>query len=73
MAASTPPGARYSLLAWLPTRCSVGQDCPLRITNTATMSTKTVRPPCWGLSPVAMSRGDLEMWKVRLGVRSPSD
>jgi hypothetical protein len=45
MAASTPPGARYSLLAWLPARCSAGQNCPLRITNTATMSTKTVRSP----------------------------
>jgi len=45
MAASTPPGARSSLLAWLPARCSAGQNCPLRITNTATMSTKTVRSP----------------------------
>jgi hypothetical protein len=45
MAASTPPGARYSLLAWLPARCSAGQNCPLRITNTATLSTKTMRSP----------------------------
>jgi hypothetical protein len=45
MAAATPPGARYSLLAWLPARCSAGQNCPLRITNTATRSTKTVRSP----------------------------
>ena len=45
MAASTPPGARYSLLAWLPARCSAGQNCPLRITNTATRPTKTVRSP----------------------------
>ena len=45
MAAYTPPGARYSLLAWLPARCSAGQNCPLRITSTATLSTKTVRSP----------------------------
>ena len=45
MAATTPPGARYSLLAWLPARCPAGQNCPLRITNTATMATKTVRSP----------------------------
>ena len=45
MAASTPPGARYSLLAWLPARCSAGQNCPLRITNTATLSTTTMRSP----------------------------
>jgi hypothetical protein len=45
MAASTPPGARYSLLAWLPARCSAGQNCPLRMTNTATVSTKTMRSP----------------------------
>jgi WD40 repeat protein len=34
-----------SLLAWLPARCSAGQNCPLRITDTATLSTKTVRSP----------------------------
>lgn len=45
MAAATPPGARYSLLAWLPAKCSAGQNCPLRITNTATLATKTVRSP----------------------------
>jgi hypothetical protein len=45
MATYTPPGARYSLLAWLPGRCSAGQNCPLQITNTATLSTKTVRSP----------------------------
>jgi len=45
IAAYTPPGARYGLLAWLPARCSAGQNCPLRITNTATVSTETVRSP----------------------------
>jgi hypothetical protein len=45
MAAYTPPGARYSLLAWEPSRCSLGQNCPLHITNTATSSTKTMRSP----------------------------
>src|SRR5580704_16831518 len=45
MAAYTPPGARYSLLAWESSRCSLGQNCPLRITNTATSSTKTLRSP----------------------------
>ena len=45
MAASTPPRARYSLLAWLPARCSAGQNCPLRITDTATLSTQTMRSP----------------------------
>jgi hypothetical protein len=45
MAAYTPPGARYSLLAWLPATCSAGQNCPLRITNTATLSSETVRSP----------------------------
>ena len=45
MAAYTPPGARYSLLAWRPAVCSAGQNCPLRITNTATLATQTVRSP----------------------------
>jgi hypothetical protein len=45
LAAYTPPGARYSLLAWLPAVCSGGQNCPMRITNTATLSTQTVRSP----------------------------
>jgi hypothetical protein len=45
MAAYTPPGGHYSLLAWLPAACAEGQDCPLKITNTATLSTRTVRSP----------------------------
>ena len=38
--AYTPPGARYSLLAWLPARC-----CTLEITNTATLAAMPVRSP----------------------------
>ena len=45
MAAYTPPGARYSLLAWEPSRCTAGQNCPLHITNTATSSTTSLRSP----------------------------
>jgi hypothetical protein len=41
--AYTPPGARYSLLAWLPARC-----CSLTVTNTATLSATTVRSPLPG-------------------------
>jgi hypothetical protein len=44
MAAYTPPGARHSLLAWQPAACLSG-DCPIEITNTATMATVTVRSP----------------------------
>jgi hypothetical protein len=39
----TPPGAGYSLLAWLPAGC-----CSLTITNTATLSATTVRSPLPG-------------------------
>jgi hypothetical protein len=45
MAAYTPPGASYSLLAWEPAACSAGQNCPLHITDTATLSTRTLRSP----------------------------
>jgi hypothetical protein len=41
--AYTPPGARYSLLAWLPARC-----CALTVTNTATRSAMTVHSPLPG-------------------------
>jgi hypothetical protein len=44
MADYTPPGARYSLLAWQPAGCPSG-DCPVEITNTATLATVTVRSP----------------------------
>ena len=46
--AFTPPGARYSLLAWLPAGCGFPGDCALRITNTATLSSTTVRSPLPG-------------------------
>ena len=41
--AYTPPGARYSLLAWTPAGCL--QHCPVGITNTATLASLTVRSP----------------------------
>jgi hypothetical protein len=44
MAAYTPPGAGYSLLAWQPAGCRSG-DCPIEITNTATRATITVCSP----------------------------
>jgi hypothetical protein len=44
MGAYTPPGARYSLLAWQPTGCQA-ENCPIGITNTSTMTTVTVRSP----------------------------
>jgi hypothetical protein len=46
--AYTPPGARYSLLAWLPAGCRPAGGCPLAITNTATLSARTVRSPLRG-------------------------
>ena len=41
--AYTPPGARYSLLAWTPAGCM--QHCPVGITNTSTLASLTVRSP----------------------------
>jgi hypothetical protein len=41
--AYTPPGSRYSLLAWLPVSC-----CALAVTNTATRSVTTVHSPLPG-------------------------
>ena len=46
--AYTPPGARFSLLAWLPAACPFPDNCLIRITNTATLSTRTVRSPLPG-------------------------
>ena len=41
--AYTPPGARYSLLAWTPAGCRL--RCPVGITNTDTLASLTVRSP----------------------------
>lgn len=46
--AYTPPGARYSLLAWIPAACRLPGNCPVKITNTVTLSTRTVRSPLPG-------------------------
>ena len=46
--AYTPPRARYSLLAWLPAACPFPDNCLLKITNTATLATRTVRSPLPG-------------------------
>jgi hypothetical protein len=42
--AYTPRGAGYSLLAWMPASCRL-LFCPIKITNTATMSSRTLRSP----------------------------
>ncbi|MGH3393346.1 MAG: hypothetical protein ACRDPO_01525, partial [Streptosporangiaceae bacterium] len=42
--AYTPPGGRYSLIAWAPTSCR-SINCPIKITNTATRATVTARSP----------------------------
>jgi hypothetical protein len=39
----TPPGAHHSLIAWQSATC--GSNCPVSITNTATLATLTVRSP----------------------------
>jgi hypothetical protein len=41
----TPPGARYSLVAWVPPSAGIAQDNSLRITNTSTGVTVAVRSP----------------------------
>src|SRR5260370_25999840 len=46
--AYTPPGARYSLLAWLPAACLFPDNCLLKITNTPTTTARTVRSPLRG-------------------------
>jgi hypothetical protein len=43
--AYTGRAAGYSLVAWLPAGCEDSGSCPLKITNTATGSTLTVRGP----------------------------
>jgi hypothetical protein len=44
IAAYTPPDARYSLLAWMSARCRF-PSCPITITNTATLASRTLRSP----------------------------
>ena len=41
--AYTPPGARYSLLAWIPAGCPFPKNCLIQITNTATLSARNRR------------------------------
>ncbi len=41
----TKPGARSSLVAWAPATCEEVENCPLRITDTATLSTRSVYSP----------------------------
>lgn len=43
--AYTPPSGRYSLLAWAPASREVARDDSLRITNTSTGTTVSVRSP----------------------------
>jgi hypothetical protein len=40
--AYTPPGSGHTLLAWLPAACG---NCPVEITDTATMAVRSVRSP----------------------------
>ena len=67
--AYTPPGARYSLLAWLSASCGFPGSCALVITNTATLSSRTVRSPLPGgfalggaFSPSGASRARLAVF-----------
>jgi hypothetical protein len=41
----TEPGARSSLVAWVPASCENGGNCSLHITDTSTLSTRLVRSP----------------------------
>jgi len=43
--AVTPPGAGYSLIAWMPSRCKLLSNCPIQVTNTATGSSITLTSP----------------------------
>jgi hypothetical protein len=45
VSAFTPPGADYSLLAWMPATCRFPFDCPIKITNTKTLSSITLHSP----------------------------
>jgi len=41
----TPPGAGYSLIAWMPSHCKLLINCPIQVTNTATGSSITLHSP----------------------------
>jgi hypothetical protein len=43
--AYTPPRAGYSLLAWMPASCQYPLSCPIKITNTSTLASLTLRSP----------------------------
>jgi hypothetical protein len=45
ISAVTPPGAGYSLVAWMPSRCKLLINCPIQVTNTATGSSITLQSP----------------------------
>jgi hypothetical protein len=45
ISAYTPPGAGYSLLAWMPAACRFPVSCPIRITNTLTLASRTLHSP----------------------------
>ncbi len=47
--AHTAPGASYSLLAWPPAACPPPGSCRMKITDTASLSTRTARAPARGL------------------------
>ncbi len=46
--AYTAPGARYTLLAWIPAACRLPGNCPITITNTATLAARTLHSPLPG-------------------------
>lgn len=45
ISAVTPPGADYSLIAWMPSRCKLLINCPVQVTNTATGSGIALHSP----------------------------
>jgi hypothetical protein len=62
--AVTAPGARYSMVAWAPAGCPFGGDCPVEITNTATLATVSARSPLhhgFASTGVAFSPAGLEL------------
>jgi hypothetical protein len=45
ISAYTPPGAGGGLLAWMPAACRYPTGCPIRITSTATLASRTRHSP----------------------------